>query len=550
MKKCFYLFLFILSNLHLYSYEKTLFNATEIQQVPSAFLGRFRPLSATSEQWYYQYAQQHAIPKDLQKEYSLGSRAPLEFLLLLHFLGITPWENTPLFHVAISPPLKSYNELKDHFHEVQLDRLVDEFSMIPKSQPRLLPLKSPPGLWVSMKKLKETDKNFTAYDDASFQKIRSAYLDLDQSVSDLFVLNGKIHLENTDPHQELEIQKKAKHLAAQLTLAYTQLEGKPIDPIMPIELKYPTLNQFKAEWFYTHYPLVETLLLCYGLSLFAYLMGLFMRSSLLKKGAVALTIVGFVLHTVILVLRCYILGRPPVSNMYETIIYVPWIALILAAALYIYGKNTFVLMCGTSIAFTLLIVLRLTKMEAQLENLQAVLNSQYWLVIHVLMIVASYGAFILCGVLAHVYLIKKLLGASTEQLDTIGSLMLQTMYVGTALIIPGTILGGVWAAESWGRFWDWDPKESWAFISSCIYIAFIHAYRFQRIHYAGLAFGAILGLLSISFTWYGVNYILGTGMHTYGFGSGGEIFYYTFVLLELIFLGMMVIRRRQTLSCQ
>jgi hypothetical protein len=93
-------------------------------------------------------------------------------------------------------------------------------------------------------------------------------------------------------------------------------------------------------------------------------------------------------------------------------------------------------------------------------------------------------------------------------------------------------LGGVWAAESWGRFWDWDPKESWAFISICLYLIWVHAYRFHRIASFGLAIGAVTGLLAISFTWYGVNYILGTGLHSYGFGSGGELYYYLFVGAE------------------
>jgi ABC-type transport system involved in cytochrome c biogenesis permease subunit len=108
--------------------------------------------------------------------------------------------------------------------------------------------------------------------------------------------------------------------------------------------------------------------------------------------------------------------------------------------------------------------------------------------------------------------------------------------LGIALLIPGTILGGVWAAESWGRFWDWDPKESWAFISSCAYLIIIHSYTFGHIRGFGLAVGSIVGLLFISFTWYGVNYVLGTGLHSYGFGTGGEFWYYGFILAEALFL--------------
>ena len=125
-------------------------------------------------------------------------------------------------------------------------------------------------------------------------------------------------------------------------------------------------------------------------------------------------------------------------------------------------------------------------------------------------------------------------------LKQLSSMILQTLYIGTAMLIAGTILGGLWAAESWGRFWDWDPKESWAFISSAFYLIWIHAYRFHKISSFGLAFGSVSGLLAISFTWYGVNYILGTGLHSYGFGSGGEHLYYAFLGTESLFLSVVL----------
>jgi hypothetical protein len=145
------------------------------------------------------------------------------------------------------------------------------------------------------------------------------------------------------------------------------------------------------------------------------------------------------------------------------------------------------------------------------------------------MVVGSYGVFILAGVLAHIELIRK-------QDKIPASPLLPLLYLGTIALIGGTILGGIWAAQSWGRFWDWDPKESWAFVSSCIYLLLIHAYRFGKISTFGLAVGSILGLIAISFTWYGVNYILGTGLHSYGFGSGGEYWYYGYIGAEMLFL--------------
>ena len=210
--------------------------------------------------------------------------------------------------------------------------------------------------------------------------------------------------------------------------------------------------------------------------------------------------------------------------MFETVIYVPWVAS--AVAFFLNGMIPFQL--ASIASAVLLTVLELTPVNQGFENVQAVLNSQLWLTVHVLMIVGSYGVLILSGLFGH----YSLLFPS----ERVNRWLLQTMYLGVALLIPGTLLGGVWAAQSWGRFWDWDPKESWAFISSAIYLVFIHAYRYGKIKSVGLAAGSIIGLMAISFTWYGVNYILGTGLHSYGFGSGGEVYYYLFLAFEILFL--------------
>jgi len=114
----------------------------------------------------------------------------------------------------------------------------------------------------------------------------------------------------------------------------------------------------------------------------------------------------------------------------------------------------------------------------------------------------------------------------------------------TPLKVYGNEVGGVWAAESWGRFWDWDPKESWAFISAVIYVTVIHAYRTRKIGMKGLAIGSIIGFNAITFTWYGVNYILGTGLHSYGFGSGGQNYYYLFLITEFIIISWALLADR------
>lgn len=239
-----------------------------------------------------------------------------------------------------------------------------------------------------------------------------------------------------------------------------------------------------------------------------------------RKVGLSFFLGAFCVHTFMLALRCFILGRPPVSNMQETVIYVPWIASWLAAFWAIRYKEALPGLLGALLATVLLMI----PLNEGLENVQPVLDSNFWLIIHVMMIVASYGVLILGGLFAHIYLLNKN--------ERAFSFILPTLYIGVALLIPGTILGGIWAHESWGRFWDWDPKESWAFISAAIYLMFIHAWRYGKIGKTILACGAIVGLMAISFTWYGVNYILGTGLHSYGFGNGGEIYYWLFLIIE------------------
>jgi cytochrome c biogenesis factor len=116
----------------------------------------------------------------------------------------------------------------------------------------------------------------------------------------------------------------------------------------------------------------------------------------------------------------------------------------------------------------------------------------------------------------------------------------QTIYKclqwGTVLLGAGTILGGVWANESWGRFWGWDPKETWSLITFLAYMALLHGRRTGWFSAFGTAVGALIGFLLVLMTWYGVNYLLGSGLHSYGFGAGGQGAALGFVIMELIFL--------------
>lgn len=356
--------------------------------------------------------------------------------------------------------------------------------------------------------------NFTAFSNQEFLALQSSYLDWEQNPEHLVA---------------------KEHFLATLYSAYQTIAGTPYLETSGKSLHYPNTTQLELEALYSRYPLLKGLIGLYAVSFLGLLWGI--RSKRASKTSLFLLMIAFISHTVLLACRWYLLGRPPVSNMAETVIYVPWIIVLLSLFIFLFIRNNVVLIASTAAASVLLMLLELSKLNSGLETVQPVLDSRFWLMTHVLMVVGSYGVFILSGALGHFYLASFLYYHEEKPLmKRLAQAILQTIYLGTGLLIVGTILGGVWAAESWGRFWDWDPKESWAFISICVYLLGIHAYRFGKIGNFGLALGSIIGLLAISFTWYGVNYILGTGFHSYGFGSGGTGYYVGFILSETLFL--------------
>jgi len=427
------------------------------------------------------------------------------------------------------------NELETRFPVAQ--RLKEGNSSL-----KLLPSRYEPGEWLPINALGiktfnpntstlEPVPNFTAYTDDAFNSIRNTYLQLQESVL-------------RDDQTQINIH--SKNFSSALNEGYSSIAKTTYKIASNKKLDYPSEWQLSSEWTYVHFPLTLVAIVLYGAALALFYFYANNPSSIIPKACLA---TAFIYHTFLLALRCYILGRPPVSNMFETVLYVPWVTMLLGYILYFAFKKPLSLIAGGFSAFILLGILEITHLNSSFENVQAVLDSQYWLIIHVLLVVGSYGAFALSGILGHVYLYLatfKKKNQTDPSMVLIAKIILQSMYAGLAMLIPGTILGGVWAAESWGRFWDWDPKESWAFISICTYLIWVHCFRFGKIHHFGLAMGSAIGLLVISFTWYGVNYILGTGLHSYGFGSGGDIYYFAFLFLDLCFLVSTILIRKKT----
>ncbi len=255
-------------------------------------------------------------------------------------------------------------------------------------------------------------------------------------------------------------------------------------------------------------------------------------------------------HTLGIALRVIILARPPVSNMYESMIYMNWILMVFAVIFAIAQKTSLPVAVGSLTSALVMLYAHLLPLDSSMDVLVPVLRSNYWLTIHVMTIVSSYGAFGLAMALGHRHLFLSARMKFTPQAESDSSqLIYQVMQVGILLIGIGTVLGGVWANESWGRFWGWDPKETWALITFLGYLVIVHSKHAKWLDNFGLAVGSVLGFLLVLMTWYGVNFVLGRGLHSYGFGSGGIVWIIYYLIAETIFVSWVILSRLRAKNC-
>ncbi len=291
----------------------------------------------------------------------------------------------------------------------------------------------------------------------------------------------------------------------------------------------PSDNKIKAEIAYNKYNVFKNLEYSYfllGVILFIVLIvQIFKTNKFLQvittilKAAI---IVAFIAHTLGLIARWYISGHAPWSDAYESIIYVSWATMLFGL---IFGKKSELTLAATAFVTAMLLwVSNLSFIDPAIGNLQPVLDS-YWLMIHVAIIVASYGPFTLGAILGIVTLLlmlfttknnKAKLDLNIKELTIINEMALT---VGLVMLTIGNFLGGMWANESWGRYWGWDPKETWALISIMVYAFIIHMRLVPGLRGRWLYnWITILGFGSILFTYFGVNFYL-VGLHSYASGD-------------------------------
>jgi cytochrome c-type biogenesis protein CcsB len=251
----------------------------------------------------------------------------------------------------------------------------------------------------------------------------------------------------------------------------------------------------------------------------------------------SLIITLFVFNTIGLAARWYIAGHAPWSDAYESIIFVAWATVIFGI---IFGrKSYFTLASSTFVASIILSIANMNWLDPSIANLQPVLDS-YWLMIHVAVIVGSYGPFAIGMILGIVTLFltiiatkknRKIFSRKLEELTIVNELSLT---IGLVMLTIGNFLGGMWANESWGRYWGWDPKETWALISIMIYTAVLHLRIIPRLNNKWLFnLMSIISFAAILMTYFGVNFYL-VGLHSYA--SGDKVITPDFVYYSTVFV--------------
>ena len=251
----------------------------------------------------------------------------------------------------------------------------------------------------------------------------------------------------------------------------------------------------------------------------------------------SLIITLFIFNTIGLAARWYIAGHAPWSDAYESIIFVAWATVIFGI---IFGrKSYFTLASSTFVASIILSIANMNWLDPSIANLQPVLDS-YWLMIHVAVIVGSYGPFAIGMILGIVTLFltiiatkknRKIFSRKLEELTIVNELSLT---IGLVMLTIGNFLGGMWANESWGRYWGWDPKETWALISIMIYTAILHLRIIPRLNNKWLFnLMSIISFAAIMMTYFGVNFYL-VGLHSYA--SGDKVITPDFVYYSTVFV--------------
>ncbi|MFI5380780.1 MAG: cytochrome c biogenesis protein CcsA [Tepidisphaerales bacterium] len=337
-------------------------------------------------------------------------------------------------------------------------------------------------------------------------------------------------------------------------------DGKPAEFNRQVEAYHQVLDRalpsemakVRFEAFFNHFDPFMAAKELYVFAFLAAAISWLVWTEPLRKAGLTFILFAIGLHTFGLICRMYISGRPPVTNLASSAIFIGWVCAGTALFLEVLYRNGLGIAVAGVIAWpTLFIADQLSLDGDTMKVLMAVLDTNIWLATHVVVITIGYAATFLAGALGCVYIF---FGLCTPLLDdTWRKRLIRAIYgvTGFAIIgsFVGTVLGGIWADQSWGRFWGWDPKENGAVIIVLANAILLHARWAGWVKDRGLAALAVCGNIVTAWSWFGTN-MLGIGLHSYGFMPGAFVALSLFVFSQLVLIGMALVPEKAWVSLQ
>jgi cytochrome c-type biogenesis protein CcsB len=316
-----------------------------------------------------------------------------------------------------------------------------------------------------------------------------------------------------------------------------RLPGWPSVEAIEREIVYKKVRPTRVAWIVLLAALVISILAWSG------------RSRLLDALAFGGLALGFVVMSWGIWQRWQVAGRIPASNMYESMLFLAWGVGLFAVVAFAFMRNRLVVLNANAMAALTMALTDLLPMDRFIHPMPPVLSGTPWLAIHVPIIMVGYSVLALGVVIAHMQVAFTIFKPKrTELIDRMYDLNYWYMHVGNILLLAGILTGSIWAASSWGRYWGWDPKEVWSLVAFLAYMAILHAKVEKLLGNFGVAAISILAFQTILMTYLGVNYVLGTGMHSYGMGDSPIVKWMLVTLVaELAFItwGWIAYRKHQ-----
>ena len=301
---------------------------------------------------------------------------------------------------------------------------------------------------------------------------------------------------------------------------------------------WPTVEAVDREITYNHWRPVRIAWVVLAAALALSIAAWNGRSKLLDALAFVGLAAGFAVMTWGIALRWMIADRVPASNMYESLLFLAWGVGLFAVVASAFMRNRIVILNANAMAALTMLLTDVLPMDGFIHPVPPVLAGTPWLAIHVPIIMVSYSVLALGVVIAHMQIGFTIFSPQRgELISKMYQLLYWYIFVGSILLITGILTGSIWAASSWGRYWGWDPKEVWSLVAFLAYMAILHAKVEQLIGRFGVAAISVVAFQTILMTYLGVNYVLGTGLHSYGFGDSPVVKWMVIVaLVEASFL--------------